>query len=79
MSRPQDRAEYAETQASLLVLAKAIGLSGNYALHYGLAANVSPRCGMHEQSMPAFQRLKQSTAQQILEFHRMPARPVRKH
>jgi hypothetical protein len=32
-----------------------------------------------DQSMPAFQRLKQSTAQQILEFHRMPARPVRKH
>jgi len=29
--------------------------------------------------MPAFFRLRQSTAQQILDFHRMPTRPARRH
>jgi uncharacterized protein (DUF2336 family) len=71
-----------ETQAqSLLVLAKAIGLSWETTrCIMGLAAKRYRHAASGiEQSMPAFQRLKQSTAQQILEFHRMPARPVRKH
>jgi uncharacterized protein (DUF2336 family) len=71
-----------DTQAqSLLVLAKAIGLSWETTRSImGLAAKRYRRGASGiDQSMPAFQRLKQSTAQQILEFHRMPARPVRKH
>ncbi len=71
-----------ETQAqSLLVLAKAIGLSWETTRSImGLAAKRYRRAASSiDQSMPAFQRLKQSTAQQILEFHRMPARPVRRH
>jgi uncharacterized protein (DUF2336 family) len=71
-----------ETQAqSLLVLAKAIGLSWETTrCIMGLAAKRYRHAASGiEQSMPAFQRLKQSTAQQILEFHRMPARPARKH
>jgi hypothetical protein len=32
-----------------------------------------------DQAMPAFHRLRQSTAQQILDFHRMPSRPAPRH
>jgi hypothetical protein len=32
-----------------------------------------------DQTMPAFHRLRQSTAQQIIDFHRMPSRHARRH
>ena len=65
---------------SLLVLAKAIGLSWETtrsimtlaAKRYRRSAN-----GI-DQAMSSFHRLRQSTAQQILDFHRTPDRPTRK-
>ena len=71
-----------DTQAqSLLVLAKAIGLSWETTHSIMvLAAKRYRRAAIGiDQAMAAFQRLRQSTAQQILEFHRMPARPLRRH
>jgi uncharacterized protein (DUF2336 family) len=64
---------------SLLVLAKAIGLSWDTTRSIMALAAKRHRRSMAgiDQSMTSFNRLRQSTAQQILDFHRMPARPAR--
>jgi uncharacterized protein (DUF2336 family) len=64
---------------SLLVLAKAIGLSWDTTRGIMTLAAKRYRRSMAgvDQLMPSFNRLRQSTAQQILDFHRMPARPTR--
>jgi Uncharacterised protein conserved in bacteria (DUF2336) len=63
---------------SLLVLAKAIGLSWDTTR--GIMALAAKRHGRSmtgiDQSMSSFNCLRQSTAQQILDFHRMPTRPT---
>lgn len=65
----------------LLVLAKAIGLPWDTTRSImALAAKRYRRSATSiDQSMPSFNRLRQSTAQQILDFHRMPTRPTRGH
>jgi hypothetical protein len=71
-----------DTQAeSLLVFAKAIGLSWETTRSIMmLAAKRHRRSPVAvDQAMPAFHRLRQSTAQQILDFHRMPSRPAPRH
>jgi uncharacterized protein (DUF2336 family) len=64
---------------SLLVLAKAIGLSWEITRSIMVLAAKRHRrsIGGIDQVMPSFYRLRQSTAQQILDFHRTPARPAR--
>ena len=64
---------------SLLVLAKAIGLSWDTTRGIMALAAKRYRRSMAgiDQSMSSFNRLRQSTAQQILDFHRMPTRPAR--
>jgi len=64
---------------SLLVLAKAIGLSWDTTRGIMVLAAKRYRRSMAgiDQSMSSFNRLRQSTAQQILDFHRMPMRPTR--
>jgi hypothetical protein len=64
---------------SLLVLAKAIGLSWDTTRGIMALAAKRYRRSMAgiDQSMSSFNRLRQSTAQQILDFHRMPTRPTR--
>jgi uncharacterized protein (DUF2336 family) len=66
---------------SLLVLAKAIGLSWETTRSIMVLAAKRYRQSVAgvDQAMPAFHRLRQSTAQQILDFHRMPWRPARRH
>jgi hypothetical protein len=66
---------------SLLVLAKAIGLSWETTRSIMMLAAKRYRQSLSavDQAMPAFHRLRQSTAQQILDFHRMPSRPARRH
>jgi len=66
---------------SLLVLAKAIDLSWETTRSIMmLAAKRFRRSATGvDQAMSSFHRLRQSTAQQILDFHRLPARPTRKH
>lgn len=71
-----------ETHAqSLLVLARAIGLSWETTRSVMmLAAKRYRRSAVGvDQAMPAFHRLRQTTAQQILDFHRLPARAARRH
>ena len=66
---------------SLLVIAKAIGLSWETTRSIMLLAakrNRRSATGV-DQAMAAFQRLRQSTAQQILDFHHLPTRPTRGH
>jgi len=65
---------------SLLVLAKAIGLSWETTRSImTLAAKRYRRSATGiDQAMSSFHRLRQSTAQQILDFHRLPDRPTRK-
>jgi len=65
----------------LLVLAKAIGLPWDTTRNImALAARRYRRSATSiDQAMPSFNRLRQSTAQQILDFHRMPTRPTRGH
>jgi uncharacterized protein (DUF2336 family) len=64
---------------SLLVLAKAIGLSWDTTRSVMALAAKRYRRSMAgiDQSMSSFNRLRQSTAQQILDFHRTPVRPTR--
>jgi uncharacterized protein (DUF2336 family) len=66
---------------SLVVLAKAIGLSWETTRSIMMLAAKQYRrsATIVDQAMPAFYRLRQSTAQQILDFHRMPSRPARSH
>jgi len=66
---------------SLVVLAKALGLSWETTRSImTLAAKRYRRSATGiDQAMSSFHRLRQSTAQQILDFHRMPDRPTRKH
>jgi uncharacterized protein (DUF2336 family) len=66
---------------SLLVLAKAIGLSWETTRSIlMLAAKRYRRSTIWiDQSMPSFNRLRQSTAQQILDFHRLPERAARRN
>jgi hypothetical protein len=68
-------------EESLLVLAKAIGLSWETTRSIMVLAAKRYRQSVAgvDQAMPAFHRLRQSTAQQILDFHRMPWRPARRH
>ncbi|MGA8929117.1 MAG: DUF2336 domain-containing protein [Pseudolabrys sp.] len=71
-----------DTQAeSLLVFAKAIGLSWETTRSIMVLAAKRHRRSPAavDQAMPAFHRLRQSTAQQILDFHRMPSRPAPRH
>ncbi|MGA7347616.1 MAG: DUF2336 domain-containing protein [Pseudolabrys sp.] len=71
-----------DTQAeSLLVFAKAIGLSWETTRSIMMLAAKRYRRSPAavDQAMPAFHRLRQSTAQQILDFHRMPSRPAPRH
>jgi uncharacterized protein (DUF2336 family) len=65
----------------LLVLAKAIGLPWDTTRSIMVLAAKRYRrsTATIDQVMPSFNRLRQSTAQQILDFHRMPARPTRGH
>src|SRR6185312_2312581 len=64
---------------ALLVFAKAIGLSWETTRSImTLAAKRYRRSTASvDQAMPAFHRLRQSTAQQILDFHRMSGRSAR--
>jgi hypothetical protein len=66
---------------SLLVIAKAIGLSWETTRSIMLLAAKRNRRSVTgvDQAMAAFQRLRQSTAQQILDFHHLPTRPARGH
>jgi uncharacterized protein (DUF2336 family) len=66
---------------SLLVLAKAIGLSWETTRSIMVLAAKRHRRSANgiDQAMPSFHRLRQTTAQQILDFHRLPARPARGH
>jgi uncharacterized protein (DUF2336 family) len=66
---------------SLLVLAKAVGLSWETTRSIMMLAAKRYRRSVAEidEARAAFQRLRQSTAQQILEFHRLPERPARRH
>jgi uncharacterized protein (DUF2336 family) len=66
---------------ALLVLARAIGLSWETTRSIMMIAAKRHRRSMAgiDQTMPSFFRLRQSTAQQILDFHRMPSRPARRH
>jgi uncharacterized protein (DUF2336 family) len=66
---------------ALLVLARAIGLSWETTRSIMILAAKRHRRSMTgiDQTMPSFFRLRQSTAQQILDFHRMPSRPARRH
>lgn len=65
----------------LLVVAKAIGLPWETTrVIMMLAAKRYRRSTTGiDQAMPSFNRLRQSTAQQILDFHRLPTRPTRGH
>ncbi|HET9716420.1 MAG TPA: DUF2336 domain-containing protein [Pseudolabrys sp.] len=66
---------------SLLVLARAVGLPWDTTRSVmTLAAKRFRRsiAGI-DHAMPSFQRLRQATARQILDFHRMPDRPQRPH
>jgi hypothetical protein len=64
---------------ALLVLAKAIGLSWETTRSILVLAAKRYRrsAGGLDQVMPAFNRLKRTTAQQILDFHRLPTRAAR--
>jgi hypothetical protein len=64
---------------SLLVLAKAVGLSWETTRSIMVLAAKRYRRSTSgiDQVMPAFNRLKRATAQQILDFHRLPNRPAR--
>ena len=67
---------------SLLVLSRAIGLSWETTRSIMMLAAKRYRRSTTgiDQAMPSFFRLRQSTAQQILDFHRMPSsRPARRH
>ena len=66
---------------SLLVLAKAIGLSWETTRSIMVLAAKRHRRSANgiDQAMPSFHRLRQTTAQQILDFHRLPTRPARGH
>jgi hypothetical protein len=66
---------------SLLVFAKAIGLSWETTRSIMMLAAKRYRRSPAavDQAMPAFHRLRQSTAQQILDFHRIPSRPASRH
>lgn len=66
---------------SLLVLAKAIGLSWETTRSILVLAAKRYRRATSgiDQSMPSFNRLRQSTAQQILDFHRLPKRAARRN
>jgi uncharacterized protein DUF2336 len=66
---------------SLLVLAKAIGLSWDTTRSIMVLAAKRYRRSANgiDQVMPSFNRLKQATAQQILDFHRLPNRSARAH
>ena len=67
---------------SLMVVAKAIGLSWETTRSIMMLAAKRYRRSANgvDQAMAAFHRLRQSTAQQILDFHRMPpARAARRH
>lgn len=71
-----------ETQTqSLLVLAKAVGLPWETPRSILiLAAKRYRRSAMGiDQAKPSFNRLRQSTAQQILDFHRLPERAARRN
>lgn len=64
---------------SLLVLAKAIGLSWETTRSIMVLAAKRYRRSASgiDQVMPSFNRLRRSTAQQILDFHRLPSRIAR--
>jgi uncharacterized protein (DUF2336 family) len=66
---------------ALLVLTRANGLSWETTRSIMMLAAKRHRRSTTgiDQTMPAFFRLRQSTAQQILDFHRMPSRPARRH
>jgi len=64
---------------SLLVLAKAVGLSWETTRSIMVLAAKRYRRSTSgiDQVMPSFNRLKQATAQKILDFHRLPSRAAR--
>jgi uncharacterized protein (DUF2336 family) len=66
---------------SLLVLARAIGLSWETTRSIMTLAAKRYRHSLNsvDRAMPAFHRLRQSTAQPILDFHRAPSRAARRH
>jgi Uncharacterised protein conserved in bacteria (DUF2336) len=66
---------------SLIVLARAIGLSWETtrSIMTLVAKRYRHSLNSVEGAMQAFHRLRQSTAQQILDFHRMPSRAARRH
>jgi hypothetical protein len=66
---------------ALLVLARATGLSWETTRSIMIIAAKRHRRSTTsiDQTMPSFFRLRQSTAQQILNFHRMPPRPARRN
>jgi uncharacterized protein (DUF2336 family) len=65
---------------SLIVLARAIGLSWETtrSIMTLVAKRYRHSLNSVDGAMPAFHRLRQSTAQQILDFHRMPSRAARR-
>ena len=66
---------------ALLVLTRATGLSWETTRSIMMLAAKRHRRSTTaiDQTMPSFFRLRQSTAQQILDFHRMPSRPARRN
>ncbi|HET9688538.1 MAG TPA: hypothetical protein VFP79_15330, partial [Pseudolabrys sp.] len=64
-----------------LVLARAIGLSWETTRSIMTVAARRYRHSLNsvDEAMPAFHRLRQSTAQQILDFHRTPSRAERRN
>jgi uncharacterized protein (DUF2336 family) len=66
---------------ALLVLMRATGLSWETTRTIMMLAAKRHRRSTTgiDQTMPSFFRLRQSTAQQILDFHRMPSRPARRN
>ena len=72
------RDTHAET---LLVLDRAIGLSWETTRSIMLMAAKRYRHSLNsvDQEFPAFHRLRQSTAQQILDFHRTTSRAARRN
>jgi len=66
---------------ALLVFAEAIGLSWETTRSIMVLAAKRHRrsTASVDQAMPAFHRLRQSAAEQILDFHRMSSRTARSH
>ena len=64
---------------ALLVFAEAIGLPTTRSIMVLAAKRHRRSTASVDQAMPAFHRVRQSAAEQILDFHRMSTRTARSH